>query len=356
MNSAAVAPCHDEAAQNRAAGGWPALCGTPVLRVAQHPQFVTADPTECRDYIWRATGTHRWAIERASRLVRFSHYEQQLGRMSLNVTDSICTSGFQVRKDGSASTYSFQFLVEGRCELEGPFGRFIVEPGEAFILGPDQVTREVWGERCVQYIVRVDRQFVEQMIATELQHELRAPLVFRPVSRDTGISAWLHQILSTPVLAPVDSEASRSVLCDRRVVRSIERTLVLMFLTSFEHTETQALNRPRLGSAPFYIRRAEEYIRANAREELTVESIAAAARVSARSIFYGFKRWRDTTPMAHVRKVRLDLAREALLRAGREGGTVSQAAVAVGFTNFSQFSKVYKARYGETPSATLRQA
>jgi AraC-like DNA-binding protein len=208
----------------------------------------------------------------------------------------------------------------------------------------------------VQYIVRVEREFVEQIIATELQDRLRTPLVFRPVSRDTGISAWLHQILSTPALPAADPETSRSVLGDRRVVRSLERTLMLMFLTSFEHSETQALNRPRLGSAPYYIRRAEEYIRANAREDLTVESIAAAARVSTRSIYYGFKRWRDTTPMAHVRKVRLDLARAALLRAGREGGTVSQAAVAVGFTNFSQFSKVYKARFGETPSATLRLA
>jgi len=90
MNSVVVAPCHDEAAPSRATGGWPALCGIPALRVAEDPQFVTADPTECRDYIWRATGTHRWAIERASRLLRFSHYERQLGRMSLNFMAADC--------------------------------------------------------------------------------------------------------------------------------------------------------------------------------------------------------------------------------------------------------------------------
>jgi transcriptional regulator GlxA family with amidase domain len=37
-----------------------------------------------------------------------------------------------------------------------------------------------------------------------------------------------------------------------------------------------------------------------------------------------------------------------------EGGTVSHAALDAGFTNFSQFSKIYKARFGESPSVTLR--
>lgn len=324
-----------------------------ALRIPDPPRFVTTDPSECRDYIWRVTGTHRWAMERASRLVHFSHYERALGRVSVNVTDSVCTSGFQVRKDGSASSYSFQFLIEGHCELDGPFGRCSVDPGEAFILGPDQVTRETWGDRCVQYIVRVEREFMERIAANELHRDLRAPLVFKPVGRDPGIRPWLNQIAST---VRIDPDACRGVLADRRVVRSIEQTLVMMFLTGFEHSETPELNRPRSGSAPYYVRRAEEYIRAHARDDLTVEGIAAAAGVSPRSIFYGFKRWRETSPMAHLRTVRLDLAREALVRAGRDGGTVSQAAVNAGFTNFSQFSKLYKARYGETPSTTLRQA
>jgi transcriptional regulator GlxA family with amidase domain len=90
------------------------------------------------------------------------------------------------------------------------------------------------------------------------------------------------------------------------------------------------------------------------REDLTVEAIAQAAGTSARSVFYGFRHARNTTPMAYLRNVRLDLARKELQIAREAGGTVSRAAANAGFTNFSQFSKIYKARFGQTPSETLR--
>ena len=44
--------------------------------------------------------------------------------------------------------------------------------------------------------------------------------------------------------------------------------------------------------------------------------VASAAGVSSRALQKAFRRFRDTTPMAHLRALRLDLARSELARAG----------------------------------------
>ena len=59
--------------------------------------------------------------------------------------------------------------------------------------------------------------------------------------------------------------------------------------------------------------------------------VASAAGVSARALQKAFRRFRDTTPMAHLRALRLDLARSELARAGSDGGSVTSVAIAHGF-------------------------
>lgn len=318
--------------------------------VSGAPRFVTTDVAECRKYIRDATGTHRFDVTHSSRLLGFTHHESSLGRISLNFVNMACSDGFFVTKAGSADYYSFQFLVGGSCQLEGAFGRVVAKAGDVFVLGPDYLTREFWPTECVQFLLHIDTEVLKQAIVAELGRELKRPLNFEPVGRDPGIAYWLQHIARTPR----ETEGQESVLSDRRVVRSLERALVIMLLAGLRHNEQEEFSRRNVGPAPYYIRRAEEYIRAHAREDLTVEGIAQAAGTSARSVFYGFRHARNTTPMAYLRNVRLDLARKELQVAREAGGTVSRAAANAGFTNFSQFSKIYKARFGQTPSETLR--
>ncbi|MEI9995315.1 MAG: AraC family transcriptional regulator [Rhizomicrobium sp.] len=293
------------------------------------------------------TGTHRFEIARKSSLLDFVHQECSIGRISLHCVDLSTTDGFRISKTDAASYYSFQFPLDGECRLDGSFGSVMAGPGDVFVLDPDQLTREFWPGRCLQFLMRVDREVIEQAVAAELGKSLTRHLVFEPIMRDPGISSWLGYVTGA-----IRSE-SAAVLTDRRVTRSLEHTLVTMLLAGLRHSESEDFARPGPTAAPYYVKRAETYIRAHLRDELTVDKIAAVAGVSARSMFYGFRRWRDATPMAYVRNVRLDIARKELEKGRTTGATVSQAAINAGFSNFSQFSKIYKARFGETPSATL---
>jgi AraC-like DNA-binding protein len=333
----------------RAESTSPGLIAQGGIQISQPPLFATRDVGECRDYIRGFTGTHTFDAVDVSSMVYFSHHEHRMSHISLNYTSVDCTEGFRIGKAAGADCYAFQFVLEGQCELADANSRYQVSPGDVFVLGPDEITREHWKKLCRQFVVRVDRKFVDQLVANEIRSALKRPLRFKKVGRDPGIVSWLQQIVNTPA----GTAQVQSVLDDRRVSRSMEAALTMMLLVGFEHSESVAFQRPTAVVAPYYVKRAEEFIRTHARDDLTVESIAAAAGVSVRSLFYGFKHWRNTTPMAHLRELRLMLARKELLENRHRGGMVSEAAINAGFTNFSQFSKIYKLRFGETPSMTL---
>jgi len=83
--------------------------------------------------------------------------------------------------------------------------------------------------------------------------------------------------------------------------------------------------------------------------------VASAAGVSARALQKAFRCFRDTTPMGHLRALRLDLARAELARAGSDGGSVTSVAIAYGFGSLSRFAADYRARFHESPSETRRR-
>lgn len=312
----------------------------------------TRDYDECRARVREATGTHCLNVENRSQFRAYAHYAYQVGKLSLDMVTVDAVDGFEVRKEKPNDMYYFQFPVQGSCKIEGLRGSGAAEarPGNIFVIEPNQVTHEQWLGQCRQFMVRIQREKLEHALSAELGRRLTGRLTFQPVTRDSGISAWLQHIIG----AQLNGSERHSVLKDPRVLQSIERTVMMMILTGVPHSCTEEISNSGPRIAPYYVKRAEEYIRSAATGDITMEDIVAAASVSERSLFYGFKRWRNTTPMGYVWDVRLALAHDELKNARRAGGAVSQAAINAGFTSFSHFAKLYKARYGQTPSATLR--
>ena len=130
----------------------------------------------------------------------------------------------------------------------------------------------------------------------------------------------------------------------------------MMLLGEIEHSCTAEMSQNNRSPAPYYVKRVEDMFRANFENEISMDDIVSASGVSVRTVFYGFQRWRGTSPMSYLRDMRLDAARKNLAKPIAGPKSVSEAALAVGFGNFSQFSKLYKMRFGQKPSATLVEA
>ena len=101
------------------------------------------------------------------------------------------------------------------------------------------------------------------------------------------------------------------------------------------------------------MRRVEQFIEEHARDAIALADLTGVAGVSTRALQTGFRRFRNTTPMAYLRSIRLELARAELAKAGRLGSSVAAVAYASGFAHLGRFARDYQARFGELPSETL---
>jgi transcriptional regulator GlxA family with amidase domain len=95
-------------------------------------------------------------------------------------------------------------------------------------------------------------------------------------------------------------------------------------------------------------------MRAASDEPLTVAEVARAAGVGVRALELAFRRRRGDTPRGALAAFRLERARERLLAAPPDA-SVTDAALDSGFAHLGRFAGAYRARFGESPSDTLRR-
>jgi AraC-like DNA-binding protein len=152
----------------------------------------------------------------------------------------------------------------------------------------------------------------------------------------------------------VELAQSDSLLTNEIAIRSFEEHLTLCVLLGLPHNYSSALQRQKAMTTPASVRRAEEFLRAYAGEAITIEKIAHAVGCSVRALQRAFLQFREMTPMEALRRVRLEQAREELIRPAGSGSVIETAAK-FGFTNAGRFASQYKNIYGEYPSESLRR-
>jgi AraC-like DNA-binding protein len=131
-----------------------------------------------------------------------------------------------------------------------------------------------------------------------------------------------------------------------------EALLVETIRGSFQASFAGEGNGPSI-AVPSYVRRAEAFITANLKGDVTLDDIVAASRVSARTLFHGFRKVHGIGPWAWARARRLEGARDSLAAGNPSSTRVTDIALDWGFTHLGRFSAAYRLRFGESPSETL---
>lgn len=106
---------------------------------------------------------------------------------------------------------------------------------------------------------------------------------------------------------------------------------------------------------PRDVKKALELLEADPARAGDVEELAAACGVRRRTLEAHFRRFLGRTPVEVRRDLRLTQARRDFLRAS-SGASVTEIAVRCGFNHLGRFAALYRARYGESPSSTLRRS
>lgn len=313
-----------------------------------HRLFESSDLDDARERISRVMQPHRLqALERPRG--GCSHMDfVRVGGIGLGTI----RFGETTRVDVShvEDYHLLMFCLQGHAEVQAddrPLqadGRrgMVCAPGSRFVadLSPD----------CEQFVLRLDRRMLESHTGRPLRFDSALDLE-RP-----ALQAWraqLHLLLSSQALM-------QAVQASPIVAAEMERLLVHLLLAGQPWTDDVPLRiaaRPASAGASqaACVRRAVAHMEAHAAEALRLADIAAAAGVSVRTLLDAFHRVRDESPMQTLRDLRLERARQRL-RAGEDGITVAAVALDCGFAHLSRFAQAYRARFGESPSDTLRAA
>lgn len=222
------------------------------------------------------------------------------------------------------------------------------------VITPTLPLRMTWKGCCDQLVVRIDRALLERHCMHHLGHALRDPVEF-DLGMETSRSrydSW-RQLIAFLV---AEADRGQGILCSSLARAQLEQLVVTTLLLSQPNNYRDELLRPSPPIAPSYVKRVEEYIAAHADQPLTIVELAAHAGVSTRGLFAGFREFRNTSPMAYLKSIRLQRAHDDLAAATNGNQTVTRVAMRWGFGHLGHFTADYKHRFGESPSETLHQS
>ena len=227
--------------------------------------------------------------------------------------------------------------------------------GRGLIMRPSPRARVVFTDAGARANLYFKVAEVEATLRHALDRDLRRPLEFAPgLDWTCGLALSFKRQLNAVFaeFQSLDGVADNPV-----ALAATTDLLVTLLLRAAPHNYTDQLDIGAPCAVPAYVRRAEEFMRANSAQPIRIAEVAVAAGCSVRNLNGVFRRFRGTTPLTALHAIRLDAVREALLAGGSGTGT-SAAAVArrYGFTNASRLKAAFQRRFGEAPSDVERRA
>lgn len=153
-----------------------------------------------------------------------------------------------------------------------------------------------------------------------------------------------------------DAELAAAPLVRAEAFRALATGMILMFPnTALEALRVPGTVRGRSRESGA-VRRAAQFMDANAHRDIDITEIAEAAGVGPRGLQAAFRHHRGEAPMQYLRRVRMEGAHRDLVAADpTRGNTVGGIAARWGFSNPGRFAVDYRRAYGCSPSATLRR-
>lgn len=247
--------------------------------------------------------------------------------------------------------YLIQVPMGGYAEIEFAKQRFISYNNVASLISPDQAVRMQWHANSPQLILKINKQEFLQHCKQHLPDINSKGIVFDPrLDLSTQGGSYFLQLLST-VMDALDHE--QHPLHHPMAFKQFESSLFNALIYGQPNDALHQINATAEKTiSPYFVKRTEEYIRANLHEALNIEMMAEQAGVSVRTLFSGFKTYLNTTPMHYLRELRFEQVHEELMR--NDQLSVTDVAFKWGFTHLGRFSQEYKQRYGELPSMTRR--
>lgn len=311
-------------------------------------QFNSRDLDEARALVAQKFCDHR--LQPAGRTRGFGTRHNHVPGCSLSLNYLSYGSAVQIDPGELRDFYLVQMPLCGTAQVANGAAAVDSHTRQGTVLNPTRATRMTWHADCQMLLLQIDRDALHGLAERAAGLPLSEPVVFDTAAPlGTGpLQSWTRQFIACVRATDARAGFGHWSAMQQQV---IEEQLILGLLTHQQSNIRHLLSPRAPQGSSLQIRRAQDFIHANAAEPLTVIAIAAAAGCSIRTLQAGFRQHFGLTPVEYLRDLRLDLARYLLL--SRPAGTpVSSIAYDSGFSHLGRFSQLYRTRFGELPSAT----
>ncbi|WJJ94262.1 helix-turn-helix transcriptional regulator [Neopusillimonas aromaticivorans] len=133
-----------------------------------------------------------------------------------------------------------------------------------------------------------------------------------------------------------------------------EQMVFMNLLTLQPHAFGLANHPAHKAVLPKTVKQAQDYMRANLADPITLETLAQITGTSVRSLHEGFRKHHGESPMRYLRNLRMDQVRTDLLDPDNPR-SITEIAHHWGFLELGRFAHHYRERYGELPSETRKR-
>ena len=261
--------------------------------------------------------------------------------------------GVLTKAEGVAlNNYFLLIAQQGAVDLTTGSRRVASVPGTAAFMDDSNFSEAAYSERTKFTAISVDQRDMVRYLSELIERPVTRPLEFAPnidLAKDAGLAITALAGALQAGLAG-DAPLLRSPIAMQRM----KETTIALLLESVPHRFSDGLRAPVTAVSPYYVKRAIEYMWANAYRPVSAGEIAAECGVGVRALNSGFRRFKAMPMMAYLREIRLSAVRQEL-RDPTSVGAIGEIAGKWGFTHLGRFSSEYEKRFGELPSQTRRR-
>jgi AraC-like DNA-binding protein len=308
--------------------------------------FASRDPDETRWFVTRALSRHK--VSWSGGPLDAALHSATVGRLSIILLRYGAPA--RIEPEERNGFYIVQVPVRGRARAETGRAIIDVDSETGLVLSPDTRVLLDWSRGCEQLLVKIPQGALEGVWRALTQRTLRTLPKFQHRFALESIPGRAFRQFIECALS--DGVFDSGTPAGRAFLHQVEETFLSSLLMAHPGTHAEELARAEPRPAPKYIRFAEAHMRAHLKAPASLSDLARAVGVSARTLNQLFRDFRDTSPMAAWRGMRLEAVRADLL-AAPPGVRVVDVALRWGFSHLGRFSAYYRQRFGELPRRTL---
>jgi len=321
-----------------------------MLTLSSHPDtFRWQDVRTAHSEIARYLGQQEVSPVGRSRSFDGAAWARRL--RSVSVVDISYSGEVETTPRRSEAFILVQIALVGTAVIRSGLEQIRLLPGWATAVDLGKPTSVRFSTDHVSRIMRIERGALGAQLRDMLGHPLTEPLEF-----GLGMDAAGSRIFVEDAAILVQRlQADPETYTPESAAAVVEKNLMTRLLLSANHNHRSRLTGGPPLALTMVVRKSIDLMHSHPDWDHTLESLARNAGVSPRTLERAFQRDKATSPMAYLKAVRLDRARDDLRTAAAEVLSVGDVARRWGFVNRGRFAAEYRQRHGESPSATLRR-